>query len=361
MKGRVETKPTFLPNVQALRAIAALMVVLYHVESGINGWFAPRVALPSVAAGAAGVDLFFLISGFIMVITSRGLSAGEFMSRRLIRIVPLYWLSTLVFLAAALVVPQREGQDHSLGAILSSLLFIPHARPDGTAQPLNPVGWTLNYEMFFYVLFALGLAIAPHRLVRLVGALLFTIVGLGLILRPDVTALRFWCDAIVLEFLAGMVVGRLYLSGFRIGALPATLLAGLAVASFAVAAGYGEPRGLWRLLAWGGPALLLLLAAVLGPSPALPRPLTWLGDASYSLYLFHLPVLLVFKQIGPRLALPWDAAATPWLVGLAITLASILVAGLAYAGFERPITRVLRERLGEGARKAGVATSARAR
>ena len=336
----------FLPTVQALRALAALMVVLYHVESGINGWFAPRVALPSATAGAAGVDLFFLISGFIMVVTSRGLSAGEFMTRRLIRIVPLYWLSTFVFLAAAFVLPQREGQDHSIAATLTSLLFIPYARPDGAIQPLNPVGWTLNYEMFFYVLFALGLSFARNAMVRVVGTALVAIVLLGALVRPDLpaaaTLLRFWADPIVLEFLAGMAVARLYLSGFRIGAPAASLLALLAFATFILAAMSAEPHGFGRLVLWGGPALLLLLAAVLGPDLPLPRPVILLGDASYSLYLFHLPILLVFKQLGPRLALPWQDAATPWLVGLAITGAAILVALVAYLWFERPVTRLLR-------------------
>ena len=344
--------PPFLPTVQALRALAALMVVLYHVESGINGWFSPRVALPSSTAGAAGVDLFFLISGFIMVLTSRRLTAGEFMSRRLIRIVPLYWLSTLVFLLAALFVPQREGQDHSIAAIVASLLFIPYARPDGAIQPLNPVGWTLNYEMFFYLLFALGLALGRSRVVRGVGAALVAVVALGLLYAPGVpaaaTVLRFWADPIVLEFLAGMAVARLYLSGFRLGALPASLLAILAVATFVLAAASPEPHGFGRLVVWGGPALLLLLAAVLGPAPPLPRTVTLLGDASYSLYLFHLPVLLVFKQLGPRLALPWQDAATPWLVGLAITTVAIVVALVAYLCFERPLTRLLRRRFGEG-------------
>lgn len=347
----VTTSGPFLPTVQVLRAIAALMVLLYHVESGITAWFAPSGPLPAFGIGASGVDLFFLISGFIMVLTSRRLSARAFMARRLIRIVPLYWLSTLVFLAAALVLPQREGQDHSLGALLTSLLFIPHARPDGTVQPLNPVGWTLNYEMLFYVVFALALHVARERLASAVALVLGAAVFLGAAFRPEATVLRFWSDPIILEFLAGMALGRLYLSGLRLRALPAGALALAGIAAYLLAARMPEPQEWSRVALWGGPALLLLAAAALGPAPKVPPLVLLLGDASYSLYLLHLPVLLVFKQVGGRLPLPWQMPATPWLAAGLVVAVSVAVAVLCYVAFEHPLTRRLRRRLDASARK----------
>lgn len=341
------TNGPFLPSVQVLRAIAALMVLLYHVQSGIAGWFAPNGPLPPFGIGASGVDLFFLISGFIMVVTSERLSAREFMVRRLVRIVPLYWLSTLVFLAAALVLPQKEGQDHSIAAVAASLLFVPYARPEGLVQPLNPVGWTLNYEMLFYVAFAGALALARRRVVLAVTIVLGSVVALGALLRPEATVLRFWSDPIVVEFLVGMAVGRLRQADARLPALAAVALAVAGLAAYVAAAQVPEPQGWWRLVVWGGPALLLLLAAILGPPLRAPRAVLLLGDASYSLYLLHLPVLLVFKQIGPRLHLPWQAPATSWIAAGAVVASSVVVAIACYVAFERPLTRWLRRRFGD--------------
>lgn len=334
------------------------MVVLFHVQSGTELWFRPRVQLPGFTLGAGGVDLFFLISGFIMVVTSEELSGREFMRRRLIRIVPLYWLSTLVFIAAASVLPQRDGQDLSVPAIATSFLFLPYARPDGTIQPLNPVGWTLNEEMLFYVLFAASLLL-PRRLrvAASVGAL-GGIVLAGALLRPETTALRFWSSPIVLEFGLGMLVGALYRRGARLPRGSAVILSAVAIALYGWQIGQPEPGEWWRLIAWGGPALLLLLAATLGLSPPstrspgnghLPRAARWmgrgleaLGDASYSLYLLHLPALLVLRHLAGRLDLPWDAAATPWLFATVATAFAIGVASASYRLVERPLTRSLR-------------------
>ena len=149
--------------VQVLRGLAALAIAALHAQADARALaearglgFTPLLHLP----WAAGVDVFFVISGLIMVHASRGLFAregarGTFLKRRLARIVPLYWAVTLLYLAVALTTPALLNSALLDPApILASFLFIPFTRPDGAVQPLYSLGWTLNFEMLFYVLFA---------------------------------------------------------------------------------------------------------------------------------------------------------------------------------------------------------------
>src|SRR5580658_5421280 len=145
-----------LLSIQALRALAATAVVAYHALQWGSGGF---------DVGRAGVDVFFVISGFIMwrVTSGRDVTPGAFLWRRVTRVAPLYWLTTLAVLAAALVWPGflpevRPGWRH----LALSLAFIPHLDPRGLPFPTLPPGWTLDYEALFYLTFAAALA-GPRR------------------------------------------------------------------------------------------------------------------------------------------------------------------------------------------------------
>ena len=109
--------------------------------------------------GAAGVDIFFVVSGFIMVVTTmkRDMAPGEFLLHRIARIVPVYWVVTILLFAIVMYGFKPVGiMRMQPDWLAKSLLFIPFDR-DGRVEPIISVGWTLNYEMFFYLLFALGL------------------------------------------------------------------------------------------------------------------------------------------------------------------------------------------------------------
>ena len=340
-----------LPGVQVLRAVAALMVVLHHAELGLLlGFGLPRPA--AFGVGSAGVDVFFVISGFIMLVSSRRLFGAEggartFLMRRLIRIVPLYWAVTTIYVAAFLLVPAAFDRTVSGGTMLASYLFWPHVGQDGTMHPALVVGWTLNYEMFFYVLFALAVGLPRHSAVRAVVAALAATVILAAATAGRLPPLAFWGEPIVLEFAAGIGLGLAY---ERRACLPlpvAVAAVGAAIIAFAWQIGQPIPNGWPRLALYGLPALLLVGAVALARPTGirLPAPLVVLGDASYSLYLVHLLVLTATRLVARRLGFTPTTLADEVLFVAIGCVAAILAAILSYVLFERPVTRLLRGRI----------------
>ena len=340
--------------VQLLRGLAALSIAVLHAQhdaailaARLGQDFAPLTALP----WAAGVDAFFVISGFIMVHASRSLfgmpgAQPLFLSRRVARIVPLYWAVTTLYLATALA---ASGLVNSAvlepWPILASYLFIPFERPDGTVQPLYSLGWTLNYEMFFYVLFALTLAWPSRRAVVRLMALMG-----GLVLVGRLAALPqpfgFWTHPIILEFVFGLALGLLSAEGIRLGG---AVRAGLALAGLAILFLNPLPPEVLgdfgRTLAWGIPAALLVAAAALtgDRSEASPRLLRFgaaLGDASYALYLLH-PFVVRAATIAVA-ATGLGATIGPWGFVALVLVAATAVSLAVYRWFERPMTDLAR-------------------
>src|SRR5262249_47851617 len=179
-------------NIHLLRALAALAVVYFHVTSDAG------LQLP-VNIGAHGVDVFFVISGFIIAYIGAR-SPDGFLVRRLIRIVPFYWAATLVVFAVALLYPHvMRTTQADFAQLVYSLLFIPRETPYAGMLPTLILGWSLNYEMYFYVLFALSLLLARRRAplvcAALITAILLAIVWSGTA-RPS---LRFYARPLVFE------------------------------------------------------------------------------------------------------------------------------------------------------------------
>jgi peptidoglycan/LPS O-acetylase OafA/YrhL len=346
----VTPKTPILPGIQALRALAALMVVVHHAELSVLLGFGFS-AKPLFLMGSAGVDVFFVISGFIMLVSSRRLFAAPrgpmtFVLRRLIRVVPLYWVVTSVYAAAFLLAPAAIGRSVSTDTVIASYAFWPKVGLDGTFHPLLVVGWTLNYEMFFYALFALAVARPRAQAVAFIVAALAATVALGAALGGSVAPLAFWGEPIVLEFAAGIGLGLAYERRAFIPR-PVAVLAFLAgVLAFSWQIGLPIPTGWPRLVAYGLPALCLVGSVALAqPSErpsAVPSPVVFLGDASYSLYLVHLLALTATRFAAVRLGL------VPTSLGEAIGFAAMSMAVAVFAAcasyllFERPVTRFLR-------------------
>jgi exopolysaccharide production protein ExoZ len=339
-----------IESIQALRAIAALLVVLGHAAHETEA-IGPRVGLPAIDPGflhwGIGVDIFFVISGFIMVHTSADLFGRPgawrtFLARRIARIVPLYWLLTSTLLVGGLIAPRLLNVP--LGDwqhILASYLFIPSLRGGDEIRPLMALGWTLNLEMLFYVLFA-GAMLLPLR--RGMIALTLAIGGLalsGALLQPSQVQLAFWTQQIILEFLFGCLLALLHRQGFRLGGPSAALLVALGFAGMFKLHGLDVDGALPPALRWGLPAVLIVGGAALyrGAPPRLALALTGLGNASYSLYLFHPFALRPLREIWIKLvggALPLEL-----YIAAAIAVAA-LASILLHRWVERPIGRRLR-------------------
>jgi peptidoglycan/LPS O-acetylase OafA/YrhL len=347
-----------LAPIQILRAFAALCVVVFHAESDaavvgarLGTGFVRSDALPWLA----GVDIFFVISGFIMVYaSSRWFGSARaprvFLAHRIARIVPLYWATMIVYLAVVLLAPLLLNSEYLAPRfVIASFLFIPAARPDGLVQPLYSLGWTLNYEMFFYALFAIAIRFPRRLSVPALIATLILLVLFGNAFAPLPQPLAFWSDPIILEFAFGMALGWASAEGFFLNR-PARLafaLAGLAL--MAVDLSRPWELALPRPLAYGLPATFLVASAALA-SPerrsAENLLIRWgvvLGDASYALYLLHPFVIRALRELVTRTAIA--AQIGPW----GFVVVSILCAAAAAIGvnrvFERPITRAARRLL----------------
>jgi exopolysaccharide production protein ExoZ len=321
--------PQFL-SIQYLRAIAALGVVVFH---------ALEAAPLRFGMGAAGVDIFFVISGFIMFGLTEGAEArpGLFLWRRAARVAPMYWIATAVIAAIAVLRPNFMWMAPvTLDHLAKSLLFIPHYDLRGKIYPVVQQGWTLNYEMFFYLAFAAALFLPRRAQLPALTAAFALLAAIGLALRPANAAAATFTSPLLLEFVAGAWLGRAWAGGWaRNRRLGLSLLA-LGAAALGAQAVLGLELVAWRAVAWGVPGLCLVAGAVMieadGGAPCW-RPLKALGDASYSIYLFHTPVVALSYRLfkhglhGPRVAF--------------VLAASAGAGWIAYRLVERPLTRAL--------------------
>lgn len=318
-----------LYGIQYLRGLAAVAVVGFHAATRAGGHF---------LIGEAGVDLFFVISGFLMIaITTAETRPLAFLRDRATRIVPAYWIATTIFLLGA-VAGALPGVRLDLWHVVSSYLFLPSRMPNAPEiWPLLVPGWTLNFEAFFYVLFA-GSLLAPRRAqLPLLSAVLVAVVVLGLLFHPTGAAPAFYTQPILLEFVAGAWFGTYWK---RHGPLPGGEIAIAASVLLYVLAWLVNDDSV-RVLSYGAPALLLLIGVLdVEHRRGLPewRSLKLVGDASYSIYLWHTMILSVSTKIAMRAHLPRG-----------VTIALGLVAGvagglIAYRLIERPLLTYFKRR-----------------
>ena len=343
-------------GIQALRAVAAFAVVFGH---SINFVWREHGVLPSAVEefqGAVGVDLFFVISGFVMMISSPRLLRRPhptriFLWRRVLRVVPLYWLLTTVKLLTLVVFPSASIHGlPSMGNAVASFLFLPSRNPSGEIRPVIPLGWTLNFEMLFYVLFACTLA---HRdgLRRILVPALCALAVVGVLRPANWPAWTSLADPIVLEFAAGVGIARLV----QTGRLPSALWGGgsilLGVASLLVLKP-GVRLLTERVLWWGIPAALIVLGVV-ALEPAirgrLPRWLLLLGSASYAVYLVQTFVFPAVDQAATLLRGAYPQV-TPLGRGFGFVTISLALTALFGVGthllLEKPMTTVLKRTFG---------------
>ncbi len=335
--------PDKLLSIQYLRGVAALMVVIHHTDlqlrrGGYEGWW------PSPLLTSSGVDIFFVISGFIMWVTtaSRHMPPSQFYARRLARIVPLYWFFTTIVVLVAIMLPSAmQSGKFDIFHAAASYLFIPYPSPaDGQLVPVLVPGWTLNYEMLFYVIFGLALFIRSTSTRLLIIAITLIVMTLaGYAFRPSPTEnppLFYWTNAIVLEFLFGVLIG------WGASILPAKQIIGwVCVAVGLLALAFASPD-VPRFIMLGVPAALIVLGIfMIEHAVQLPK---WrlakiLGDSSYSLYLSHVIFLSAFAQLWRKLALTGSPIGH-WTFGILAVVTSGVIGIAIYYVIERPLIRL---------------------
>lgn len=343
---------------QALRALAALLVVVDHalIAAAQGGLIGPAIGPFAAHLGTVGVYVFFTISGFVMVFSHEGdfgrrRAPARFLARRIARILPLHWITTFVMAAV-------RPESVSAGSLVLSLLLIPHqglAAPFG--KPLFVPAWPLQYELFFYVLFAAALLLPLRTGLALLAAFLAGAVAassLGWLGQGN--ALAYLTEPVLLYFVAGLGLGllrRRLPDPFRPSFAVALLIAGGALAACAMGA-----------LAWGiGPLRVLLLTAAApvvaaaacglsraGGSAAWARRASRsVGDSTYSIYMVH--PFVVFPM-GTYLAS--HPIAVPWPLFVLFATALSIAAGLAsYGWVEKRLVKGLGRLMGQRPRNAG--------
>lgn len=300
-----------LQSIHYLRAVAALMVVVLHIHSTIDFM---RHGAAEIAWLRGGVDIFFIISGFVMVRSTEGkaISPQDFFIRRCQRIVPLYWLATLVMMTAI--------EDAFLFKF-ASMFFIPVPNPEsGVWAPVVEPGWTLNYEMFFYLLFAISLFIAEKWRFWVLASV-FSALALMSLYVPAGSVLGFYTNPIIVEFLFGMAIAKFNLKG-------PTLLVPVGFALMYLLYPFIDSR----LVSLGVPAAFIVTGAIGSEQKVKSyRIFSVLGDASYSIYIFHLLALGVLVKHWERLGIDTQYFAP--VAGIFVIVTAVLL----HWFLERPI------------------------
>lgn len=316
------SQPRYL-GLQVLRAVAALAVVLYHATVFVAARM--HVPAPMWHCGANGVDLFFVLSGFVILFSTQRLEAVPggwkiFAAGRLTRIVPLYWMATLLKIVLLQVnAGANLTTDLSAVSIAKALLFLPARNGLGDIQPVLNVGWTLNLEMFFYALVTLAL-LFRRNLYWFVGVPLVVLSVIGSLREPGGAAGTLYVQSLMIEFLFGMGIMRAIQRGRMLAPRMAwaCIVAGL-IALF-VFLPPTPPREWHSGWVQGIPAALVVygIASLEGRLRRIPAWLLFLGDASYAIYLFHGMVGQLSPVVLARLGVPSPTLSVLGTLGLSL-------------------------------------------
>lgn len=321
--------------IQALRGFTALFVALEHVRF--------------LSCGAFGVDIFFIISGFMAMFATHE-DTKHFMKKRLIRIYPLYALLTLGTFFLLILVPNLFHLTEANPIhLVKSLCFIPFEISPGIIQPLVRVGWTINYEMLFYLLFFLSFRISHKYRGLICSGLLGVLVLCEHILPTESTFLRFYGDFIQLEFVLGIltyyIVRKLYQvceeKSFPslLSYLSIPIVLGLFI-YLAITKQNTDISGMGRVLYWGLPALIIVLCTfIVNLNITMPKFMIVLGNMSFSIYLLHYyPLMFIDRKIYS-----FESYSPKGLLFVVCgLLLVVLVSCISYLLIEKKLTRYLR-------------------
>jgi peptidoglycan/LPS O-acetylase OafA/YrhL len=348
--------PGHLNWLQSLRAVSVLLVLLFHLEAVSAAYFHSPGTAGFFYFGHCGVDVFFVISGFIMYYMyrcdwSQPAQFVPFLKRRFIRIYPIYWVLTTVLLGMMFLMPGL-GQAYKRGFfyITESYSLLHTGYMQG--EPVIPAAWSLFHEIKFYLLFSVCILL-PSRINRFwlggwVGLTLCqTVWGFTPDGKKGIESFLF--SAYNLQFILGCIVANYTMRkrfSEKFGAAVGLVgLAGFAVACYLDCCRFLEIQTI-HILSYSAPAALLVMAATIFDfSPYLSRYtsrlMVFIGDASYSMYLIHYPfycfcaLLLIGAGINTHLGL--------WVMLAALFLAAFLISALCFALLEKPLMQQLKK------------------
>jgi exopolysaccharide production protein ExoZ len=350
--------------VQLLRGLAALLVVLCHARYAFLGGAGWPLAEQLLRPGAAGVDLFFILSGFIICYSTAGNDGSpayvaRFAIKRFSRVWPVYAVVVLLFVlleCGGISYLQNPGGRSALWRTLAMVPVDPRSAPYfGLTLPL---GWTLEFEMYFYFLFAVALLFRRLRWFVLLSWVLLTVILLPLGTRGfdmnvatdlhySVGYMSIVSNSLVLEFLFGVAIGWIYLSDrvrLRSRAVAWQLL--LLGVAFAVGAIYGDLTHIHGPRDWGWPLALMVLCMALASKTvdiAVPPLFLWLGRISYSLYLTHLLAQGLLSRWLKHAGL--EPATHTWTYVFMSTCMALSLAALSHHYLEQRLANAVRRRL----------------
>lgn len=330
-----------LQSIQIMRGIASILVVLLHIS--IKGAQYGNGALKGFSIGGSGVDLFFIISGYIMCVStaSRLLTSYQFILLRIKRIMPLYWLVTTVGLAIYLYNPKLVNTSGGETSIWASYVLFPNGK-----KFLNSNGWTLSYEFFFYFIFAVTIHKGTYKALQVSSIILSILAVIGLCANYDGILFNFSTNILYLEFVFGM--GCFYFFNrktVRLDPKYGIVFCLLGSLLLVLEAFYKVPdQEKWRGFFWGIPMLsifigLLSLEHLIQRSRSVVRDLLLeIGNSSYSLYLVH-PFVLSGTAMGLK---HFGMASNPWLFAIILLTLSVVIGHLVYLYIERPLTSLIK-------------------
>jgi peptidoglycan/LPS O-acetylase OafA/YrhL len=336
-------------SLQVARIVGAVLVLTYHFGAVELKYGDDRLITPLLSYAEGVIDLFFVVSGFLMGTLYRKTPAslaavGDFVVRRAFRIYPSYWMISLLVIALWLGSGQRIF-SHLVGSdphILSSLLLVP-----STSRPMLQVAWTLLHEVYFYAGFAVLLALKESwRAIGLCVWAALAVVGYGLLPQPAAhPGLSLLVSPYTLEFITGVAMGWCAPLMRRNAPRLALAAAALLWVSGMVLTGFDPARkALWpdaaRIALDGTTALLFaygLIAADLKGLWTCPPPLAAAGDWSYALYLVHTVIIAAVCVV-------WRKISGPGLIDNALIYAiclglSLVISAQIWTRLERPACR----------------------
>ncbi|MFC1665319.1 acyltransferase family protein [Pseudomonadota bacterium] len=342
-------------NIQALRGVAVLSVVLFHLMTIEQKYGGTKTILTNIFNfGMFGVDLFFVISGFVMVAVTRGKfqdtqQAIRFLYHRASRIYPTYWFYSILVLGVFLINPSlvNSSQNNQVD-ILASFLLLP-----SEILPLVMVGWTLIHEMYFYLVFFLVLLITPEK--HFVKAMMLwgaVVICMNLVFEIASPFAKLVFHPLTIEFILGCFIAILFYRNDnqiqKSRLLLIIVIIGLIASTFGYSlyqdsTGDADPQDWWRILIFGMPAVLIVFCFINAERNGfvIHSSLIKIGDASYSIYLSHVLTLSAAGRI-------WSAFASDSLYDNYIMIPTlfvlvIIVGILSYRYIEKPLLRYSRK------------------